>query len=288
MASILDKYGIQEVCDVTFYKLNSAGFPTVPVLYLDTLKISTVETTAETTMAQGGKGNAPLIMWDYGKEITVTLEDALFSAKSLAVMYGDGNVYESVSSPYIMRTMTYTVGSEATVSAVVSGLTIDLGNGKMAKATLSTIAPTISSDPQAFDVKVFNANGSKLEEGATVSANDRLFINYDVVAKNYGIIEISADTFPGTYYVVGDTYARNEASGEDEFFQIVIPKAKVSAENTLTLEAGGDPSVFNLNLTVLRPADKVMMKLIKYDVTGNTTTATHTLIHNHDLKNPGT
>ena len=208
MASILDKYGIQEVCDVTFYKLNSAGFPTVPVLYLDTLKISTVETTAETTMAQGGKGNAPLIMWDYGKEITVTLEDALFSAKSLAVMYGDGNVYDSVSSPYIMRTMTYTATTNATTASAIASMigTIDLGNGK-------SVTLTTDGTDGAINAKFFNDKGSPI---TSVSNGDRFFVNFDVVASTLGVIEISADTFPGTYYVVGDTYTRNEASGEDE------------------------------------------------------------------------
>ncbi|MBQ6628085.1 MAG: hypothetical protein IJH65_04635 [Methanobrevibacter sp.] len=86
--SILDRYGIKEVADVTFYKLDTNGNKTFPVLYLDTLKVSTIEQTAENTSARGGKGNPELIVWDYGKEITVTLEDALFSMKSMAIMYG--------------------------------------------------------------------------------------------------------------------------------------------------------------------------------------------------------
>ena len=49
-------------------------------------------------------------------------------------------------------------------------------------------------------------------------------------------------------------------------FQFVIPKAKVLSEVTLTMEAEGDPSTFSMNLKVLRPADKQMMKLIKYTV----------------------
>ena len=91
MASILDRYGIKEVADVTFYELNDAGKPTRPVLFLDTLKVSTIEQTAETSDARGGKGNAKLISWAYNKEINVTLEDALFSARSLAIMFGDGS-----------------------------------------------------------------------------------------------------------------------------------------------------------------------------------------------------
>ena len=82
-------------------------------------------------------------------------------------------------------------------------------------------------------------------------------------------IEISADKFPGTYKVVGDTFARNKTTGEDQRFQFVVPQAKMTSEQTITLEAEGDPTVFNLNLTVLRPDDGVMVKLIQYDVVEN-------------------
>ena len=61
MASILDRYGIKEVADVTFYAIDANGQPDYPVLYLDTLKVSTIEQTAETADARGGKGNPKLI-----------------------------------------------------------------------------------------------------------------------------------------------------------------------------------------------------------------------------------
>ena len=64
MANILSKYGIKEVADVTFYKTTETGAPGAPVLYLDTLKVSTIEQTAEQAEARGGKGNPPLIIWD--------------------------------------------------------------------------------------------------------------------------------------------------------------------------------------------------------------------------------
>lgn len=83
---------------------------------------------------------------------------------------------------------------------------------------------------------------------------------------NVSTITISADQFPGTYYITGDTYSRSDTTGEDQFFQFIIQKAKITSENTITLEADGDPSVFNLNLTVLRPEDGEMMKLVQYDL----------------------
>lgn len=42
---------------------------------------------------------------------------------------------------------------------------------------------------------------------------------------------------------MGDTFARSEITGEDEYFQFILPKAKVTSENTITMEAEGDPSV---------------------------------------------
>lgn len=79
-------------------------------------------------------------------------------------------------------------------------------------------------------------------------------------------ITVSGDSFPGTYYIQGDTYSRSDVTGKDQFFQFIIPKAKMTAENTITLEAEGDPATFSMNLTVLRPESGEMMKLVQYDL----------------------
>lgn len=170
------RFGIKEVADVKFYNIDPiTGAKTGDaVLYLDTLKVSNIESTAETAEARGGKGNAPLIIWDYGREITVTLEDALLSMETLALLFeGD------------------------------------------------------------------------LEPSGT----------------NKNQIVINAYTFPGVYYVEGKTFARNEIDGKDHIFTFTIPKAKVQSETTLTMEAEGDPTVFNMTLRVLRDQNGQMMTL---------------------------
>lgn len=275
MASILDRYGIKEVADVTFYALKD-GKPAYPVLYLDTLKVSTIEQTAETADARGGKGNAKLISWDFGKEITVTLEDALFSAKSMAIMFGNGSVTtlanatdtDVTGKKLIMKTLRVT-------DADFGSKDYEAPNGKKYKK---------------LNIKYFNgATGAPiaakdLANALAPSATDGVFATFDIEATTATVIEISANSFPGTYYVTGDTFARSEADGTDEFFQFIIPKAKVTAENTITLEAEGDPSVFNMNLTVLRPDNGKMMYLVKYDLNGSDAEATGAEIyHNHIL-----
>ena len=132
-------------------------------------------------------------------------------------------------------------------------------NDKFEYGTKELIFSKISNRVHFYDAKG--------EEVATPSvATPAAYMTAEIPTKDIGLIEISASTFPGTYYVTGDTFARSEVTGEDEFFQFIIPKAKMNAENTITLEAEGDPSVFNMTLRVLRPADGKMMKLVKYNV----------------------
>ena len=244
MANILDRYGIKEVADVTFYKITEDGKMGAPVLFLDTLKVSTIEQTAEQAEARGGKGNPPLIIWDYGKEITVTLEDALFSAKSMAIMFGDGEVEEGDKK--IVKTW-----SKKLTAPPQDNEVFEYGNKEFKYSEL-----------KGEDCKFYNEKGEEVTPSTSTPA---YFMTATISVENMGVIEISANTFPGTYYVTGDTYARSEVTGLDEFFQFIIPKAKMNAENTITLEAEGDPSVFNMTLRVLRPADGKMMKLVKYD-----------------------
>lgn len=78
-------------------------------------------------------------------------------------------------------------------------------------------------------------------------------------------IIISPNTFPGTYRVVGDALIRSEATGADEAFQFVINKAKMLSEVTLNMQAEGDPSTFSMTLNVLRDNNGNMMSLIKYN-----------------------
>ena len=282
MASILDRYGIKEVADVTFYEIDKdSGEQGAPVLYLDTLKVSTIEQTAETTDARGGKGNPKLVTWDYGKDITVTLEDALFSAKSLSIMFGNGTVAYTAGGE-VTRTVMAKLDKDGALPAYFTAdVYDDTTKGAVRKRVYFAAAAegetrpansVLLSESGLTVKKITDEEGNATDvENNSVSAPenaeayDRFFITYTVKVNKKEIV-ISADTFPGTYYVTGDTYARSDVDGSDQFFQFIIPKAKVTSENTITLEAEGDPSVFNMNLSVLRPEDGDMMKLVQYDL----------------------
>lgn len=286
MASILDRYGIKEVADVTFYKIDAYGNPGAPVLYLDTLKMSTIEQTAESADARGGKSNPKLITWDYGKEINVSIEDALFSPKSMNIMFGKKGAPLGKVSSSITKTAQVRLTAAGALPGFFSAEVYDAAMGNAKKNICMDGTPNAANNEIEYASSGITLIGVFLEDGteqknagssittdtawqayvAVVgNAQKKVYIKYAIKALKSEIV-INGDSFPGTYYVTGDTYARSDINGKDQFFQFIIPKAKMSSENTITLEAEGDPSVFNMNLTVLRPESGEMMKLVQYDL----------------------
>ena len=128
----------------------------------------------------------------------------------------------------------------------------------------------VADNTGAKELLVIRVMGSSNKKFAAVGDIVRIFWTVEVEQEDAAIeITISPNTFPGTYKVVGDTFMRSEKTGKDEPFQFVIGKAKVLSEVTITLEAEGDPSTFEMQLNVLRSTNErgenEMMKLIRYN-----------------------
>ena len=274
MAAILDKYAIKEVADVMFYELDSAGAPSAPVLYIDTAKVTTISQSAEQVEARGGKSNVKLLSWDTNKELTLELTDALFSAKSLGIMFG-GTMYDNGANQEVLKTLR---ADEISLAAAGSDfLKFDInGHELYIKKTLVTtfVYPTTGSaaekaTPQPvaspnwttknFDFVTFDLLDCTSTAEARGASNG-------VIADGI-TIKITEEFNANTYYITGDTYARNYQNGQDEFLQFIIPKGKVSAEDvSLTMEADGDPAEFTMNVQCLKAADGTMLKLVKYSL----------------------
>ena len=231
-----------------------------PVLFLDTLKVSNIDQTAEETFAQGGHGNGKLIGWDFNKEITLTLQDALFTPASLSATFGsyEGNDFRKGVKDVKVLTRT------EKVPAAKRSFIVPAGN--------SNGVPTeAESGPQAVyinpDTMEPYADGTPIAEGETYIKWTRS-VAYEGGSLGKKI-EISADKFPGTYKIVGDTFIKNKDTGEEERFQFVINQAKMGANQSIELSAEGDPAVFDMTIEVLRPENGIMMEFIQYDVVEN-------------------
>ena len=300
MAIILDKYAIKEVADVMFYELDSKGAPSAPVLYLDTLKTSTLEQSSETVDATGGKGNVKLLSWDTNKELTLTLEDALFSAKSLGIMFG-GTMQWYGEKQEVLKTLPYdkTKISEthATGSSANDYITFEINGQKLyiKKTLVTAFSYQDAAGKEKVDPVAIPADSVDWTDGVGANGQEVEFITFDLLdctssavarqpyvpaaqegdadTPNNGVIsggltiDIGAEFNSNTYYITGDTYARNFQSGKDEFLQFIVPKGKVSAEDvSLTMEADGDPATFSMSVKCLKANDGSMLKLVKYNL----------------------
>lgn len=258
------------VCDETFDATCTVGsikvrrtkknvLRYIPVLFLDTLKVSTLEQASEKTDATGGRGNAKLITWDYGKEITLSIEDALYTPASMAAIWAGehGDLKNGVKDTTMIDRMEKIVAKRSFI--------VPAGNREGTPSEGNITAQAVYYDPKTMEPL---QDGTPIAEGEVVYKFTRS-VAYE--GNSIGnTIEISADKFPGTYKVVGETLVRDKATGEDQRFQFIIPEAKMSAESTsITLEADGDPVVFSFTMDVLRPDDGVMMKFVQFDVVDN-------------------
>lgn len=119
------KYGIRECADVVLrakhaQKIgNKVFYKDEPVCYFDTLKTSSLEGSATTVYAQGGRGNSRLMSWDGERNITFTMEDALISPEGLAILTGAGLI--SAENKQVVRHITETfekLNDKTTVNSV--------------------------------------------------------------------------------------------------------------------------------------------------------------------------
>lgn len=389
--NIFEQYGIKEVADVTLYAIELDENDEeiyIPVLYLDTLKISSVEQTAEQTSARGGLGNPHLITWDYGKEITVNLEDALYTPASMSMLWGGKYASKSVELWGVFDTHKEEFSWAKAILKDFSNFSIEESQikGTIYKWTVNLIIMSLDGqlrhEKNNVEISYYSKYGRNywsfnkpvdFEDGSfTLSEGKNLFVNVPqeliyqikhgiegvkfldrmekcVATRNFVIdtdtnikhgnyrylkkydktaltvfidpttmqpyepnldffirkdgsrypeegfkklrlikqnevyykwtrsvapphmslgnrIIVDAEHFPGIYRLVGETYSRNRDTHEDERFQFEIPLCKMGAENSFTLEAAGDPTVFKMTLQVLRKEDGTMMKLTQYNV----------------------
>ena len=243
MLNILDKYGIKEVADVIFYELNDDGKIGNPVLILDTLKVSSINQTSDEHKYYGGKGDSLLISWQSKKEITITLQDALFSMKSLAILLGGTPREKEI---IIKKTDIFV--------ATDTALPIEGGSGWNNKIINSDGEKYTKINPVFFD-----KNKNKVTK---LKIGERYICSYEVNINSL-VIDVFSNFNDKKYCVIGETYIRSEKDGTDESFYFIIPKASISSNIKLDLEAEGDPSVFDMELKALKMKNLPLMQLVR-------------------------
>lgn len=241
------KFGVREISDVVFKatqatKIGGQVFRMgEPVLYIDSAKTSTIEGSATTVYAQGGRGNSRLITWEGEKNLTFTVEDALLSEVGFAILSGAG-LFKKLGTnqvPVMIHRMEkYVIDAEGKliIPAIVSNKApiyiMSIGYG--------SLSGKISYSELTYD------NNSSIFTCDTKYADMTVFVDY-YVAKQGVVTElqIDAENFAGYYYVEAMTSFRRESDGKDLKVTLTFPKVKIQSNFTFNMSPTGDPSTFS-------------------------------------------
>lgn len=256
------KFGVREIANVVFRAKNEQkiGNKTFakgqPVFYLDTAKTSSMEGAATTVYATGGRGNTRLIAWEGEKTLTFTVEDALLSPVSFAMLSGAG---------VIKGTDAETVHFHQTTNAVIAnatggGLEIDLTDALESTETVCPTAPIYIMKLDSYgdltgDVLTgwtVDSTGKKLTHGAVAGLSGAVMVDYYVLKQSDTVseLQIDAEHFGGYYYVEADTLFRRQADGKDLPANLTFPNVKIQSNFTFSMASTGDPSTFTFTMDV--------------------------------------
>lgn len=266
------KFGVREAVDVTFkaYSKGTIGNMTFeknqPVLLFDTLKTTGLEQAVTTVYAQGGMGNPRLVGWDGDKAITLTMEDALLSPTSMAILANAG-LYNASSSTVIYKHERKQMDYLATGTADKTNYTlttdtsavITTGNiSAVADAEKDLYCYVTITDKDGEHLASYPATTSAGKVIATIttekltakglttdSLKNGIIVDYYVEKKEKATqIEIESSEFKGMNFRVEGTTLFRMTDGQDYKAQIIIPRIKVQSNMSFSMSGSGDPSTF--------------------------------------------
>ena len=251
------KFGVREICDVVLrakgtVKVGETTFShDEPVIYFDSAKTSTVEGSATTVYATGGRGNNKLLAWEGEKSVTFTMEDALLSPLGFSILSGAGLVDAKKVSGGMKVHTTLT-----TVVDVTSGITVNLKELTGKDIAEEKAYAFIMKDGQIVErLKPATPSGGSVtftrngKASGPLTGEQTVMVDFYVKVES-GAVEmtIEPDKFGGFYYLEASTLFRRQDNGQDMAAAFVIPKVKIQSNFTFSMASSGDPSTFTFTM----------------------------------------
>ena len=274
------KFGVREICDVVLKAKapqkvgNKIFYKNEPVLYFDTLKTSSMEGTANTVYAQGGRGNSRLVAWEGERTVTFTMEDALISPEGFMILSGAGLIEATDAKP-VYQHVTERINKADIVDGKVPVskkpyLPYEQGGANSGDGNFAFVL--LVKDDEIISEPYIPVQEQSTEEGNflviaehnnyDVFAEDSQYnvdswneIDFDSVIVDYYTahtgnamqIEITPDKFGGNYYLEASTLFRDQ-NGVDMPAEFIIPNCKIQSNFTFTMASSGDPSTFTFTM----------------------------------------
>lgn len=245
------KFGAREICDVVLkatvegQKVGSYKYAKgQPVMYFDSLKTSSIEQASTPVYAQGGKGNSRLISWDGDKTVTYTMEDALLSPISLAIL-AKANIAKPTSGAPMIVHVQERISKATAEGSIVEA---DFSAKPSAKHPIWYVAVDKTDDEGDFEGKMDKLEATEGNFTYTSLTGDLYFVDYYTAKTDKGtLITIEPESFEGNFYLEASTLFRDK-SGKDLPAEFIIPNCKPQSAMTFAMASSGDPSTFTFTM----------------------------------------
>lgn len=232
----INKFGVITVMDVLLLDIETNQ----PVLFLDTLKVTSLTQEGESKDIRGGIGAPELLSYDFARTVTLEIQDALASMGSLQMLWG-GKEYQNAEG-----NVDYTAMFSADLAAGATAIPIpaDIILEKDANATHIIVLDPKGKEPIIPEIAAGNKSLTIPEVKAATTV--KVFLPATTASADGAMaIAINSIDVPPTVRLVGQTFFIDQATGKKIPMQLEVPKFKINIGGGMAMEAEGDAAVFD-------------------------------------------
>lgn len=216
------------------------------------------------------------------KTLTFTVEDALLSPMSFAILSGAGLIKgeaEGKGTVHVHTTATALVDTNGKIN-----LSDSLNTGEKIDNTAPIFVVTTEDDGsiagKLIESLSVDTDGQSLTN-ATGYEGKTVFVDFYITKNSYDVSELQIDAanFAGNYYVEASTLFRRQIDGIDLPAELTLPNVKIQSNFTFSMASSGDPSTFTFTMDALPgytwfdKTKKVLcvIQIVEEDTQGSTT-----------------
>lgn len=245
--SVSGRWAIQRIFDITLVH------PTTSQIFcrLTDLKKSSFSQEATIVYSTGGAGNSELVGFDHSKKVKMTIDSAMFLADLFSVQNGYDPVV-GANTDYVKVEEVTILSDVGTLSATPLGT----AGSELAYAYLVNSDGSLGTEYEqdsAVSAGKFTVSGTTITFNTSeIADNAKVFVKYNTATGNNTVTYSSfTNIFSRNVKMIADSVVR-DCNGTDYPAQILIYNGKASNNFTFDLDAGGDPSIQNLEIEALK------------------------------------
>lgn len=236
---------------------------------MDYALTSTNEHSADTTYATGGKGNPRRLAFDGNRQSTLTISTQIIDFRLISLLAG-ADVEKGETNIFKREVLPAEV---LPAEQQVDGYNVKITLSKIPVNSIVTVFPlsfdAVAEKKEKIITVTDNGDNGVVTIKTTGTVDTHYVAYYQFKSGNTAEkISFKAKNFPKYCRIVGDTLIKNEATGENEPFQMIAHKAKPQANFTLTMASEGDPTTLEMtfDLFASQENDDEFISYVKYEI----------------------